>query len=70
MTIDFDDGYIDPESEYAKNHKANLAMGDDDGIVIGNCYYTHDMIRKEEEKRKAEAKNKSSSGFFDPYLFN
>lgn len=67
MAIDFDDGYIDPDSEYAKNLRANRAMGDENGIYIGNCYYTHEMI--EEDKRKREAANKSSAPFvgYDPF---
>lgn len=64
MTIDFGFDFIDPDSEYAQNLKHNLSMGDEDGIMIGNCYYTNEMLKEQEEKNKI--KDKNFSNFFDP----
>lgn len=62
MAIDFDDGYIDPDSEYAKNIRANLAMSDESGVFIGNCYYTYEMIEADKLKREREARE-NKKGF-------
>lgn len=69
MTIDFDDGFIEPDSEYAKNIRNNLSIEDDSGIFIGNCYYTNEMIDEAQKKKEDKKKNTSSqSAGYDPFL--
>lgn len=65
MTIDLGFDFVEPDSEYDKNRKHNLSVGDEGGIMIGNCYYTNEMIDEIAKKNK-DANKKSSDSFFDP----
>lgn len=67
MSIDLGVDFIDQDSECAKNIKYNESMSDDDGIFIGNCYYTNSMIDEAAEKMKNNTNKQPYNIIFNPY---
>ncbi len=67
MSIDLGFDLISPDSEWTKNLKHNESMSDNDGVFLGNCYYTNSMINEVEEKNKNNTNKTTSNIIFDPY---